>query len=167
VDAVHEFVLTRLRNVFTDDFSTEVVAAVLALDQDLEDLPAAKARVEALAKRHGTPEFEPINITFKRAANILDDPAPEGGIDPARLSEDAEQALADAIGEARTALAPLIEARDFEGALEIMVGLRAPVDRFFDDVLVNDPDAATRANRHRLLRDVVAMLQRLADVRRL
>ena len=52
---------------------------------------------------------------------------------------------------------------DFTAAMRALAGLRSPVDGFFEHVLVNDPDAATRDNRLRLLIQVRDLMGRVAD----
>jgi glycyl-tRNA synthetase beta chain len=56
-----------------------------------------------------------------------------------------------------------LTAEDFAGAMQSLAELRGPVDRFFDRVLVNDPDAAVRKNRLQLLAEVRAAMNRVAD----
>jgi glycyl-tRNA synthetase beta chain len=69
--------------------------------------------------------------------------------------------------DALRACGPKFEARlkaeDFTGAMERLATLRAPVDRFFDAVLVNDPDPVVRKNRLQLLAEVRAAMNRVAD----
>ena len=161
------FIHTRIRHFLGTQFPTEVIESVLALGDALEDIPATIARIDALAARYNTPEFEPIGVTFKRAANIIDDSLGLDGVDASLLSDDAEKALAAAIAEAQTVLDEKVDGRDFAAAIDLMVTLRPYVDRFFDDVLVNAKDDAVRSNRHALLRGILSMLGRIADVRRL
>jgi glycyl-tRNA synthetase beta chain len=93
---------------------------------------------------------------YKRAANILkieakkDEPAAasragRGEVHPA------EAALAAALDAALPAAAAAVAAEEFGAAMTALAGLRAPVDRFFADVMVNDPDPAVRADRLALL----------------
>ena len=76
----------------------------------------------------------------------------------------AERALFDAI----QALAPAVEAKfaahDFAGALTQLASLRAPVDAFFDGVMVMADDLAVRANRIALLASLAALFNRVADI---
>jgi glycyl-tRNA synthetase beta chain len=164
---VHEFILTRLRNHLTHEHPAEVVDAVLALGARLEDLPAALARVEVLSETYNEPDFEPIAVTFKRAANILTDPPVSQPVNPALFESPAEVLLYDTIQTTGKGINAALARRDFPMALELLVSLRDPVDTFFDAVLVNDPEEGRRANRHAMLRDIVAMVGQLADVRRL
>ncbi|MFC6495211.1 DALR anticodon-binding domain-containing protein [Ancylobacter dichloromethanicus] len=109
----------------------------------------------------------------KRAANILrieekkDGVTYEGGVDVVLLHEPEERALAEAIA----ALGPRIEAalgaEDFEAAMALLAGLRAPVDAFFEKVTVNAEDARLRENRLRLLADIRAATRSIADFDRI
>jgi len=78
-------------------------------------------------------------------------------VDPARLAEPAEKALAEAVAEAEAAVAPLFAQGEYEAALKRLARLRDPVDRFFDEVMVMAEDSALRHNRLALL----ARLQQL------
>lgn len=164
---VREFIMTRLRHHLTQEHPAEVVDAVLSLDTGLEDLPAALSRIEILAESHGQPEFEPIAITFKRAANILTDPPSAVAVNPSLFETPAEILLHDTLLSTSKALSERIAARDFRGALDLLVDLRDPVDTFFDAVLVNAPEEALRANRHAMLAQIIGMLRLIADVKRL
>ncbi len=72
-----------------------------------------------------------------------------------------------AVGDLRGAVAPLIEARQYTEALTAMAALRAPVDQFFDDVMVMTDDEATRDNRLALLGELRALFLDVADISRL
>ena len=77
--------------------------------------------------------------------------------------EPAETALATALDSAEPAAAAAIEAEDFERAMAALASLRAPIDQFFESVIVNDPDAAKRAARLALLDRVRAAVHSVAD----
>jgi glycyl-tRNA synthetase beta chain len=108
----------------------------------------------------------------KRVGNILkkSDDAAGGGataLNPALLVEPAEVALAQAL----QAVAPPAEAAfaraDYTASLQALAALKAPVDAFFDKVMVNADDPALRANRLRLLSMLHAAMNRVADLSRL
>jgi glycyl-tRNA synthetase beta chain len=82
---------------------------------------------------------------------------------PALLTEPQEQALAAAIDSAIPAATKAIEAEDFAAAMAALAQLRAPVDAFFDKVLVNAPDERVRANRLRLLNRIRQATLAVAD----
>ena len=75
----------------------------------------------------------------------------------------AEKYLADAIAAARVAARERLDQEDFEGAMRALAALRAPVDAFFLDVTVNDPDPEKRLNRLRLLNELREAMHGVAD----
>jgi len=81
--------------------------------------------------------------------------------------EGAETALATALDTAEPAAAAAVEAEDFEGAMRALALLRAPIDAFFEQVIVNDPDPATRLARLALLRRIRDAVHRVADFSRI
>ncbi|MGH9487326.1 MAG: glycine--tRNA ligase subunit beta [Terriglobales bacterium] len=136
--------------------SANQAAAVLASGSD-HPLDAAR-RLAALQR---APELAAVAAVVKRARSIV---RKEGGVeqwrargvDVAQLREPAEQALSAAVA----ALAPDL---DYGVELEAIAGLAAPLERFFNEVRVNDEDAALRANRLGLLAATVVRLNRIAD----
>ena len=110
---------------------------------------------------------------FKRAANILAAEEKKGkglsaadlakGIDAALMREPAEKALGDALHDALAAARAAVEREEFEAAMKALAGLRAPVDAFFDKVLVNAPDEQVRRNRLLLLSRFREALSAVAD----
>jgi glycyl-tRNA synthetase beta chain len=88
-------------------------------------------------------------------------------VDGALLVEREEQALTEAVAQARSAIAPLLEARRYAEVLTRLAELGEPVDAFFDRVLVMSEDARIRANRLRLLKDISDLFLQIADVSRL
>jgi glycyl-tRNA synthetase beta chain len=79
------------------------------------------------------------------------------------LSDDAEKALFSAVNKAETEAGQAIAMQDFEGAMRALAKLRAPVDTFFDAVMVNVEDEAVRANRLALLARIRAATGQVAD----
>ena len=116
-------------------------------------------RMQAVRAFNEMPEAENLAAANKRIRNIL---RKSGTTIPERfngtlLQEPAEQALASAITEQATVVKPMFERRAYTDALRNLAALQAPVDRFFDDVMVMADDPVLRDNR-------LAMLQTLADL---
>ena len=150
----------------------DLVDAVFALNemgQVQDDLVLIVKRVEALSDSLGTEDGTNLLAGYKRANNILNieekkDEATYGGLpDPALFTQDEERALFDRIEEARAEATHAIAREDFAAAMSALAKLRAPVDSFFDKVTVNADDAATRANRLKLLAQIRAALHEVAD----
>ena len=134
-----------------------------------DDLLLIVRRVEALGKFFDSDDGQNLLVGYRRAANILRDEEKKSGetytgvVNESLLSEPEEQALAAAIDDAIPAATKAIEAEDFEAAMAALAGLRAPVDAFFDKVLVNAPDESIRANRLRLLNRIREATLAVAD----
>ena len=142
--------------------------AVFALGDD--DLVRIVARVEALDGFLKTDAGVTLLAGYRRAVNILKAEAKknpnesyDGALDAGLFRESEEKALAEALDNTLKALEPKLAAEDFTGAMGALAGLRGPVDAFFDKVLVNDPDAAVRMNRLRLLSQIKDAANRVAD----
>jgi glycyl-tRNA synthetase beta chain len=110
----------------------------------------------------------------KRVANILRKQAEEADtapipttVDAAYFEFDAERELHAALAAARAESQGLLAAGDYTGTLARLAALQAPVDRFFDDVLVNAENPAVRANRLALLAQLKATFGAIADISRL
>jgi glycyl-tRNA synthetase beta chain len=162
-NAARAFLLDRLAYVLTArGFGADEVAAVVGapLARALADPADAEARVAALQRvRREVPEdFAALGEAFKRAKNILAQTAPAAAVDPALFEADAERALfATASGLEKAA-------GSYEDRLRGLASLRAPVGRFFDDVLVMAEDARVRGNRLALLKQTLSLFYRIADI---
>jgi glycyl-tRNA synthetase beta chain len=148
-------------------YSAQEVDAVLALQPArLGDVPR---RLEAVRSFAALPEAASLAAANKRVGNILK--KVEGGLptqlSAALLKEPAEQQLAAALAEAQPQSERLFEQRDYAGSLKALALLKAPVDAFFDAVMVNADDAALRANRQALLNQLHVAMNRVADLSRL
>jgi glycyl-tRNA synthetase beta chain len=159
------FLLDRVRSVLLGRgfAADEVDAALGAREPDaLDDPREALLRVAALGRvrREAGEAFEHLAVAFKRAKNILGK-SPAGEVEPARFVEPAETELHRAIEGLSGG------ADDYATRLRALAGLRGPVDRFFDDVLVMAEDPALRANRLGLLARALLLFYRIADISRL
>ncbi|WOB78373.1 glycine--tRNA ligase subunit beta [Brevundimonas nasdae] len=145
----------------------DLVAAVFALGDD--DLVRIVRRVEALAAFLATDDGANLLAGYKRASNILraeekKGPLPAGMVQTGLPNQpEAETTLAFAVGAARTAVEAALETEDFAAAMTALARLRAPVDRFVDDVLVNSDIPAERENRLKLLGQVRDVMGQVAD----
>jgi glycyl-tRNA synthetase beta chain len=130
----------------------------------------ARTRAAALSRLRARADFEPLAAAFKRVANILKGETPDladGQPDPAVFVEEDERALWGSFNEIRGRVESRLGERDYGGALQILSELKAPVDRFFDKVLVMDDDPRVRSNRLALLGRINATFTRIADFRQL
>jgi len=148
-------------------YSAQEVDAVLALHPTrLGDVPRRLAAVRSFA---ALPEAAPLAAANKRVGNILkkSDAVMGAGVEPALLVEPAEAALHAALAAMAPKADVAFAAGDYSGSLQVLAGLKSPVDAFFEAVMVNAEDAALRANRLALLGDLHAAMNRVADLSRL
>ena len=158
---VVDFVYERLEGLV--DAPVEFVRAARAAN--VKELGAVARLAEALAASAAGDEFEHAYVAFDRSnrlAGKADGAAPE--LDAKLATDEAELALIDALSAASPRISSALEAGDFDAALAAAGELRAPVDRFFDEVLVMAEDAQVRANRLRLLLDVRDAVGALGDL---
>ncbi len=151
----------------------DVVSAAIGHIESIEDLPRDLWSLanKQLAVRRFVDSDAGANLlaAHRRAVNILrieekrDGHAFDTGYEAHLLKLPEEAALAAALEEAGNRIRLDIEAEDFERAMEAMAGLRAPVDAFFEKVIVNDPAPELRRNRLRLLARLRAAMDAVAD----
>lgn len=167
-EALSAFVFDRLAGGLREQgFSAHEVDAVLALGvQRLADIPH---RLEAVRAFAALPEAAALAAANKRISNILKKSAEpvQAKADPALFAEDAERALWADVGTVRRSADVLFEAGDYTSSLKALAALRTPVDKFFDDVMVNADDPKVRANRLGLLATLHGVMNRVADLSRL
>ena len=165
---VLHFIVERLSGWLREQgYSAQEVDAVLALRLDVwADLPRRLAAVRAFA---ALPEAVPLAAANKRVGNILrkSDEVPDTPPDMALLAEPQERALASALQAAAAASDAALARGDQTGSLQALAALKAPVDAFFDAVMVNADDPALRRNRLALLASLHAAMNRVADLSRL
>ncbi len=162
---VLEFFRPRLVAILTAHGARlDVVDAVLSSGFD-EPCDVVK-RVDALTTLMGRDDWDPLVVTFKRAINIL--PAGfDAGVDPSRFVHDAERRLHEAIAQRGASVRAALEAGRYTVALSEIAALRAPVDAFFEAVLVMDKDPTVRNNRLALLKVLANWLLPVADLRKI
>ncbi|WP_395777644.1 glycine--tRNA ligase subunit beta [Aquidulcibacter sp.] len=167
-----DFILERLRVSLRDEgFAPDVLEAAFAIQDD--DIVRIVARVTALSKVLKTEDGANLVAGLKRGANILraeekkDGAAAQGIVSEALLAERAEQGLYQALVSAEGQMEQALAAEQFDTAMSALAGLRGPVDQFFENVLVNDADAAIRQNRLALLVKLRTVSERVADFSKL
>lgn len=163
VAEVTDFMYARLAVLLQGDYAQDVVAAVLAHRPDsLHDLTA---RLEAVSEFKALPEAAALAAANKRVHNLLKKTDGElGAVNPALLQEDAEKALFAATEGLQAAIANAMNEQNFKAALSQLATLRAPVDAFFDGVMVMADDAALKQNRLNLLHQLNLQLNAVADI---
>jgi len=162
------FLADRLKVVLRDEgMRHDVIDACFALGGQ-DDLVLLVARVWALQEFLATEDGANLLAGYRRASSIVeiegkkDGVAYEGEPSPKFADQAEERALFAALDAAEPAIAAAVAAEDFTAAMREMATLRAPVDAFFDAVLVNSDNAIVRRNRLCLLNRVRVVMGRVA-----
>jgi glycyl-tRNA synthetase beta chain len=168
-----DFFADRLKVVLRDQgVRHDLVDAVFALGGE-DDLVRLLARVQALQGFLGSDDGANLLVAYRRASNIVrieekKDGRTYGDAPEAALLELAEEeALFKSLAAAEKNAVPLLAVEDFAGCMGALAALRAPVDAFFDKVTVNADQPPLRVNRLRLLSQIPATLNRIADFSRI
>ncbi len=166
--ALADFIYERLAGSLREQgYSTQEVDAVVSQrPQRLGDIPKRLAAVRAFS---ALPEAAALAAANKRVGNILKkvEGTVEANVDAALLQEAAEVALHAALVEVVPQADAAFVTGDYTESLTALAALRAPVDAFFDGVMVNADDPALRANRLGLLAKLHAAMNQVADISRL
>ena len=165
--ALLDFIYDRLSGSLRElGYSAQEVDAVLALrPQQLGDVSSRLAAVRAFA---AMPEAPALAAANKRIGNILKKvPEVDTHVSVALLKEPAETALHLAMGLVLPEAHKQFEAGDYTASLQTLAALRAPVDAFFDGVMVNAEEMDLRLNRQGLLKSLHVAMNRVADLSKL
>lgn len=166
--ALADFIYDRFAGSLREQgYSAQEVDAVLALrPQYLGDVAKRLAAVRAFA---ALPEAPALAAANKRVGNILKkaEGAVQATVKPELLQEAAEKSLAEALKTVAPKADAAFAAGDYAASLQALAALKAPVDAFFDGVMVNAEDPALRANRLGLLATLHQAMNRVADLSKL
>jgi len=166
--ALADFIYDRLAGSLREQGYTaqEVDAVVSQRPQRLGDIPKRLAAVRAFS---ALPEAAALAAANKRVGNILKkvEDSVDAWVDTALLREAAEVALHAALVDVVPQADAAFVTGDYSESLQALAALRAPVDSFFDDVMVNAEDPALRTNRLGLLAMLHAAMNQVADLSKL
>ncbi len=168
--ALADFIYDRLAGSLREQgFSAQEVDAVIALRP--QRLALVQKQLAAVRAFSALPEAPALAAANKRVGNILKKAEAEGPVDPHvnpdLLKEKAEQDLFAALQRFVPEADALFEAGDYTASLQTLAVLRAPVDAFFDDVMVNAEELDLRLNRQGLLKRLHVAMNRVADLSRI
>jgi glycyl-tRNA synthetase beta chain len=166
-DALIDFIYDRLSGSLREQgFSAQEVDAVMALrPARLGQVNQCLSAVRAFA---ALPESPALAAANKRIGNILKKAGEvDAHVNPALLQEDAEKGLYAAMQKLLPESEAQFKAGDYTASLQTLAALRAPVDAFFDDVMVNAEEMDLRLNRQGLLKSLHVAMNRVADLSRL
>ena len=168
ITQVFDFMMERLRNIYHEQgIAADTFEAVLArrptrpLDFD--------QRIHAVTTFRTLPEAASLAAANKRIHNILKkaEETISDTVVAEKLEDAAEKALVEKLNHLAAEVDPLLAERDYTEALKSLAGLRDPVDKFFDNVMVMVDDAELRANRLALLSRLQGLFLQVADLSRL
>ena len=171
-EELYAFIIDRLRAYYLDgqcpefakgEITPEIFEAVRARrpNSPLD----FNERLRALHEFLALDAAESLAAANKRIANILRGAdEPEAPLDPALFAEEAEHQLHGVVDKLAEIQTERVAARDYRGVLLDLAGLREPVDRFFDEVMVMAEDAELRRNRLALLRRLRGLFLDVADL---
>ena len=168
VEPVMEYIFDRLRAYYQEQgIRPDVLDAVTAL-KPARPVDINK-RIHAVNSFRKLPEAESLAAANKRSGNILKKVKGKlpKKIKTSLLAEEAEQKLYQALTQLTESVDPLLASSDYEPALQLLAGLREPVDTFFDDVMVMVDDIKLRDNRVALLNQLHGLFLQVADISRL
>ena len=163
-EAVYTFIQNRVARMLVEEgFDKDLVAAVVSAS--IDNIPDVWQRTAAVQTLKRDADFEPLAAAFKRVVNIL---RKAGGMVSALpeknlFQQPSETALHAAYQEVKSQVELMMAQGDLEGALRVIATLRAPVDKFFEDVMVMTDDEALRNNRLALLQAIAGLFDRMAD----
>jgi glycyl-tRNA synthetase beta chain len=162
---VVQFIRLRLVNMLAgDNYPADVIDAVLSAS--FAEPVDALERIKALSTLKQRDDFESLAVAFKRVGNII-----KGGldqpVDQALLSDRYEQVLFAKLQEVQADVAALVADQNYSGALDVIAGLRKPVDDFFDSVMVMVDDEAVKNNRLALLTGIAGLFRGIADFKKI
>ena len=164
-EEIYEFLLERLKTYYLETGIRPDVFEAVKAKQPRRPVDF-QHRLQAVNEFLKLPEAAALAAANKRISNILRQAggAPQGEVDAALLKLPEETALHGRIAELKREVEALAKAGDYSAALKKLAALRAPVDAFFDKVMVMDPDAAVKTNRLSLLASLSALFLQTADL---
>lgn len=157
-----EFFKARFRNVMIDKgYEYDVIDAVI--NGEFDDIYDSYLKIEELSKWKPRNEFLDILGSFNRVSNLASKAA-SSDINKELFKEKAELELLQAYSSISAEYDEHVDNREYGKALKLMISLKKPIDDFFDNIMVMVDDESIRNNRLGLLKNIAAMMNRIADL---
>lgn len=167
-----EFLVQRVRsNLLEQGLSREVIEAICASGKVLVDIPDAVTRAKCLENLIASDSQLRLVRAGVRISKILSDDSTNTALDPGIFTEEAEKELFAVFKEKvqqkwpESKLGHKLQEADYKDLLQVLSALPASVEKFFDNVMVEDPDKTKRGNRHALLASINRYFSLLGDFR--
>ncbi len=166
IEEIKEFIFNRYQNQLSGFFKLQTLDAVISLEPPLHEVIK---RARAVKEFQQLSEAESLAAANKRVGNILKkaDGAVGSDVKASLLTEPAEIALHSALSKLKPVADKLFESGDYTASLKSLAALKAPVDDFFDNVMVNADDVDLKNNRLALLNQLHQAMNRVADLSKL
>jgi glycyl-tRNA synthetase beta chain len=168
IKTVVDFIFDRISGMMKEEnFTSNEIDAVISLNPDtIKDI---LKQLQAVQNFASLPEAPALAAANKRVGNILKKLEIEvkAEVNTNLLQEPAEIALNEALSKVKPIADKLFESGDYTASLKSLAALKAPVDAFFDNVMVNTDDSALKANRLGLLAILHQTMNRVADLSKL
>lgn len=159
---VTEFFKQRLKNIFTDDgIRYDIIDAVLSVGFD--NFTDAWLRAKALVDLRQQPNFDSLLAAFNRVTNLAKK-AESDQYNPQLLQEPVEQELVQTFSQVTSQAQSLLQDKNYAQLLLELSKLQAPVNKFFDGVMVMAEDSNLRNSRLGLLKQIDQMMNQVADL---
>ena len=166
LNQVYDFVLERRWNQLAPLFGLELVGSVITIRPPINQI---MKRIDAVRSFASLAEAPALAAANKRVGNILKKVEGEvkAEVNANLLQEPAEIALNKALSSVKPEADKLFESGDYTASLQALAALKAPVDDFFDNVMVNAEDVDLKNNRLALLNQLHQAMNRVADLSKL
>ncbi|MBA3070650.1 MAG: hypothetical protein FP829_00495, partial [Nitrospirae bacterium] len=156
----------RLEPLFlSEGYSPDIIQSILLLSAEIP-LKEIRRRLQAVKEFKGTENYNDFLTAIKRVKNIIPATAVPS-LKVKLLSEDSERKLYEKFTLIKTEIGSLIDRHKYSEALSILSELTAPINHFFDNVLVMDKQEEIKLNRLALLKDIWALASSIADFSKL
>lgn len=163
VEAVYGFCMDRMKHYLSEDYSNDVIDAVLALFPVRMD--ELNTQLQAVTTFKQLPEAKALAAANKRVKNILrKQDEIFGQVEPSLLIDHAEKQLFHVMQTLQPQVEAALQEQSYSLALESLAGLKESVDQYFTDVMVMADDGALRRNRLMLLKQLSGLLNCMADI---
>jgi len=165
VEEAKENIIAFIQGRFANDLIARGIAqgtVEAAVAGNFDDPADCRQRLDALAAISAEESFTLLAGSFKRVKNIIKDNR-QTAVDPALLQEPAERALHEKFLQVSEAAAPLMQAKQYDQSLQLILGMKEAIDDFFDKVMVMAEDKAVRANRLALLTAIARLFLGIGD----
>lgn len=163
-EKVLEFFAVRFRGYLQgEEVAFDTIESITA--RAFDDIADSYKRIKVFHRFRQDPAFASLMLSFKRVVNILEGQTVDEKVkpDPSLMKEDAENALYQEVLGIQDRFVSLVNQEDYHASLKLISSLKPVVDRFFDEVLVMDPDEKLRRNRLVLLKHIQRLFSMFAD----